>query len=52
MICLGPPPPYANPSPSQPPSNMYGASSYDGGLGGDAGFASFSEKTIRMAFVR
>ena len=57
FIIPGPPPPYnPNPPPNQQPppapaSNMYGGADYESGGLGDAAF-SFSEKSIRMAFVR
>lgn len=57
FIIPGPPPPYnSNPLPNQQPppapaSNMYGGADYESGGLGDAAF-SFSEKSIRMAFVR
>ncbi|KZS20187.1 protein lifeguard 1 isoform X1 [Daphnia magna] len=57
----GPPPPYNqnpplhNPQPPPPPpnpaSNMYGGAGYESGGLDDAAF-SFSEKSVRMAFVR
>lgn len=54
----GPPPPPYNPNPSnippqnpppQPAANMYGGADYESG--GMNAF-SFSEKSIRMAFIR
>jgi len=48
----GPPPAYASQpqQPSQPGTTMYGGAGYEtGDLGGSF---SFSEKSIRMAFVR
>lgn len=55
----GPPPPYnqnpplhnPQPPPPNPASNMYGGAGYESGGLDDAAF-SFSEKSVRMAFVR